>query len=167
MGVSASISRLFYTIRLSFADGPIRDTIMVLSTEGENMARILIVDDEPTIVEMLNTLLKTDGHEVISAIGGVKAKEILEREDSGSFDLMISDIRMNPIDGMELLKFAREIHPTTSVVMLTAYGQVETAIEALQLGAFDYIAKPFKVDKLLGTIHRALECRNYMEEELD
>ena len=49
--------------------------------------------------------------------------------------------------------------------MLTAYGQVETAIEALQLGAFDYIAKPFKVDKLLGTIHRALECRNYMKEE--
>lgn len=129
------------------------------------MARILIVDDEPSILEMLNTLLKTDGHEVVSALGGVNAKDVLEKEDSGNFDLVLSDIRMNPINGMEILKLAREHHPTTSVIMLTAYGQVETAIEALQLGAFDYIAKPFKVDKLLGTIHRALEARHLMEEE--
>ncbi len=129
------------------------------------MARILVVDDEPSIVDMLNTLLKTDGHEVIQAVGGVKAKAILEQEDSGHFDLMISDIRMNPVNGMQLLRIAREHHPTTSVIMLTAYGQVETAIEAMELGAFDYIAKPFKVDKLLGTIHGALAARELMKED--
>lgn len=129
------------------------------------MARILVVDDEPSIVEMLNTLLKTDGHDVVRAVGGVKAKEILEQEDSGHFDLMISDIRMNPVNGMDLLRFVREHHPSTSVIMLTAYGQVETAIEAMELGAFDYIAKPFKVDKLLGTIHGALSARELMMED--
>ena len=129
------------------------------------MARILIIDDEASILEMLNTLLRTDGHDVTMALGGVKAKEILDRMECGSFDLMISDIRMNPINGMDLLKIAREQHPTMSVIMLTAYGQVETAIEALQLGAFDYISKPFKVDTLLGTIHRALQCRSFMEEQ--
>ena len=129
------------------------------------MAKILVVDDEPSIVDMLTTLLQTDGHDVVSALGGIKAKEILATEDSGHFDIILSDIRMNPINGMEILQLAREQHPTTSVVMLTAYGQVETAIEALQLGAFDYISKPFKVDKLLGVIHRALEARRLMEEE--
>lgn len=129
------------------------------------MAKILIVDDEPSILDMLNTLLKTDGHNVTAALGGVKAKEVLDKTEPGSFDLMISDIRMNPINGMDLLKVAREMHPTMSVIMLTAYGQVETAIEALQLGAFDYIAKPFKVDTLLGTIHRALQARSLMEEQ--
>jgi len=129
------------------------------------MAKILIVDDEPSILDMLKALLKTDGHDVTPALGGVKAKELLDKTESGTFDLMISDIRMNPINGMDLLRVARELHPTMSVVMLTAYGQVETAIEALQLGAFDYIAKPFKVDTLLGTIHRALQARTLMEEQ--
>ncbi len=129
------------------------------------MAKILIVDDEPTILQMLQTLLQTDGHTVTPVLGGVKAKELLDKTESGAFDLMISDIRMNPINGMDLLKIARELHPTMSVIMLTAYGQVETAIEALQLGAFDYIAKPFKVDTLLGTIHRALQARSLMEQQ--
>jgi DNA-binding NtrC family response regulator len=128
------------------------------------MARILVVDDEPSILEMLNSLLKTDGHEVVATLGGVKAKEVLDGDGGAAFDLMITDIRMNPINGMELLRLSRDLHPTMSVIMLTAYGQVETAIEALQLGAFDYIAKPFKIDKLLGTIHRALECRQFMSQ---
>jgi DNA-binding NtrC family response regulator len=129
------------------------------------MARILVVDDEHSIVDMLHNLLATDGHEVVKALGGEKGKEILEREDSGHFDLVISDIRMTPVNGMEILRLTREHHPTTSVIMLTAYGQVETAIEAMEIGAFDYIAKPFKIEKLLGAIHGALTARNFMEEE--
>jgi len=118
------------------------------------MARILLVDDEPSILSVLSALLKAEGYEVVPALGGDKAKVVLTSEE---FDLMISDIRMSPVNGMELLKIAHNDRPTMSVIMLTAYGSVETAIEALKLGAFDYVTKPFKVDELLITVQRALE----------
>ncbi len=128
------------------------------------MEQILLVDDEPSILSVLNTLLKAEGYEVVSALGGEKARELML---SQHFDLMISDIRMAPVNGMELLTLAHEEHPKMSVIMLTAYGSVETAIEALKLGAFDYITKPFKVDELLITIRRALEYNHALSENED
>jgi DNA-binding NtrC family response regulator len=128
------------------------------------MARILLVDDEPSILSVLSALLKAEGYEVVPALGGEKAKAILASED---FDLMLSDIRMSPINGMELLKLAHDDKPTMSVIMLTAYGSVETAIEALKLGAFDYVTKPFKVDELLITVQRALEYNKALNENAD
>ena len=128
------------------------------------MTRILLVDDEASILSVLSTLLKAEGYEVVSALGGEKAKEFLEDQE---FDLMISDIRMSPIDGMTLLKSTREQRPSMSVIMLTAYGSVETAIEALKLGAFDYVTKPFKVDELLITVQRALEYNKALAENAD
>jgi len=122
------------------------------------MARILVVDDEESILTILCTVLKSEGYEVVSALGGEKAIPLLDSKDN-KFDLMISDIRMSPVNGMDLLKYASENCPDMSVIMLTAYGQVETAIEALQLGAFDYVKKPFKVDELLNTVQKALNCR--------
>ena len=126
------------------------------------MVRVLVVDDDMGVLETLNILLESEGYEVVAALGGEKGRALIE---SDKFDLMISDIRMNPLNGMELLKFAHDTCPEMSVIMLTAYGQVETAIEALQLGAFDYVAKPFKTEKLLATVQRALECKGLMEEE--
>lgn len=125
------------------------------------MARILLVDDEPSILSVLTTLLKAEGHQVISALGGAKAQEYLTSEE---FDLMLSDIRMSPVSGMDVLKTAHTERPSMSVIMLTAYGSVETAIEALKLGAFDYVTKPFKVDELLITVQRALEYNKAITE---
>ncbi len=125
------------------------------------MARVLLVDDEPSILSVLGTLLKAEGYEVVAALGGEKARDLLKSE---RFDLMVSDIRMSPINGMDLLRLAHDEHPAMPVIMLTAYGSVETAIEALKLGAFDYVTKPFKVDELLITVQRALDYSNALSE---
>ena len=125
------------------------------------MARVLLVDDEPSILSVLSTLLKAEGYNVVAALGGEKACDHLKSE---RFDLMLSDIRMSPINGMDLLRVAHEEHSAMPVIMLTAYGSVETAIEALKLGAFDYITKPFKVDELLITVQRALDYSSALSE---
>jgi two-component system response regulator PilR (NtrC family) len=128
------------------------------------MARILLVDDEPRMLSLLNSLLKAEGYEVISVQDGNKAIELLNTE---VFDLMITDIRMTPVNGMELLKLSRKLRPTMPVIILTAYGSVETAIEAMKLGTFDYVTKPFKMDELLITIQRALEYSRALSENLE
>lgn len=128
------------------------------------MARILLVDDEPSILSVLSTLMKSEGHEPVAVRGGDKALEILLSEP---FDLMISDIRMSPVDGMQLLKTAHRERPQMAVIMLTAYGSVETAVQAMKEGAFDYVTKPFKVDELLLTVQRALEYTRVRNENDD
>ena len=125
------------------------------------MSRILIVDDEPSILSVLSTLLKAQGHDVNPVLGGDKALEVLAEE---AFELMISDIRMSPVDGLELLAQARSRFPDMGVIMITAYGSVETAVDAMKNGAFDYVTKPFKVDELLITVQRALEFRSAIAE---
>jgi len=125
------------------------------------MARILLVDDEPSILSVLTTLLKAENYEVVPVLGGEKARDVMRNE---KFDLLISDIRMSPVNGMELLKQAHDECPQMPVIMLTAYGSVETAIEALKLGAFDYVTKPFKVDELLITVQRALDYSSTLLE---
>ena len=125
------------------------------------MARILLVDDEPSILSVLCTILQAENYEVVPAADGQKAIELIENEE---FDLVISDIRMTPINGLEILKTVHKECPQTSTLMLTAYGSVETAIEALKLGAFDYVTKPFKVDELLITVQRALAYRHAITE---
>lgn len=128
------------------------------------MARILLVDDEASILSVLSTLLKAEGHEVVPVLGGEKAQDVIKAQD---FDLMISDIRMSPVDGMQLLKIIRREKPAVAVIMITAYGSVETAVEAMKEGAFDYVTKPFKVDELLITVQRALEYRNAIAENVN
>lgn len=118
------------------------------------MAKILLIDDEPGILTILSTLLKAEGHDVVATGGGDESKEAIETQD---FDLMLSDLRMTPLSGIDLLKMAREKQPNLTVIMLTAYGSVSTAGEAMKLGAFDYITKPFKINELLSTVQRALE----------
>lgn len=127
------------------------------------MARILLVDNEASILSVLTTLLKAEGHEVTPLHESDKASEHIRTRN---YDLVILDIRMTPVDGMTLLKLARETQPTMPVIMFTAYGTVETAIEALKLGAFDYLRKPFKVDELLITVQRALEYSHALSDNL-
>ena len=127
------------------------------------MAKILIIDDEPSILSVLSVLLKAEGYDVVPCDGSEKAVALIKNTP---FDLMISDIRMRPIDGMALLKLAAEHQPSMSVLMVTGYGTVETAVEALKLGAFDYITKPFKLDELLITVKRALEYNKALSENV-
>jgi DNA-binding NtrC family response regulator len=109
----------------------------------------------------LGTLLKAQSHDVTPARSGEAALEILQQK---TFDLMISDIRMGNMDGMQLLRQVRREYPAMAVIMLTAYGTVETAVEAMKEGAFDYVTKPFKVDELLITVQRALQYQNLLTE---
>lgn len=127
------------------------------------MAKILLVDDEPSILSVLCTILRAEDYEVASVQDGNKAIELLNSQD---YDLMISDLRMSPVNGMDLLKIANKEKPGMSVIMLTAYGSLETAIESLKLGAFDYVTKPFKVDELLITVQRALAYNSALSENI-
>ncbi|MCX7010750.1 MAG: sigma-54 dependent transcriptional regulator [Kiritimatiellaeota bacterium] len=125
------------------------------------MSRILIVDDEPIYLSILGNALKPQNHEITTARSGEAALALLKQQ---TFDLMISDIRMEPMDGMQLLRQARQDYPHMDVIMLTAHGTVETAVEAMKMGAFDYVRKPFKVDELLITVQRALQYQHLVSE---
>ncbi len=118
------------------------------------MAKILIVDDEARILLLLQSLLKANGYETATAKDGREALEIAKKD---TFDLVITDLRMAPMDGMTLFREIKTLYPSLPVILLTAYASVETAIEAMKSGAFDYLTKPFKVDEMLGTVTRALD----------
>ncbi len=127
------------------------------------MAKILIADDDPTILSLLNKILLSKGYDVQLAENGSVAEKLLK---SDKFDLLISDIKMEPVDGMQLLKRTRQMRPHIGVIMLTAYATVATAVEAMKEGAFDYIPKPFKIDELLETVKRALDYQKSIAEQL-
>lgn len=115
--------------------------------------QILIVDDEPSIRKVLSAQLKRLGHEVATAEDGMRAVELLSEQ---VFHLVISDLRMPRLDGMELLQWCIEHQPGLPVILITAHGTIDTAVEALKLGACDYITKPFDRDELQAAIHKAL-----------
>jgi two-component system response regulator PilR (NtrC family) len=117
------------------------------------MPKILVVDDEPNITEILEIALREDGMDVLKAGSGRDALDILREHD---VDIVISDIKMPDLSGVELLGIAKEFSPNTVFIMITAFASTETAIEALQHGAFDYITKPFSMDALRAIVQRAL-----------
>jgi len=127
------------------------------------MARILIVDDEPNVLKVIQVLLIQDGNEVSIAASGEEALEILARQ---SFDLMVSDLRLGQgIDGLELLHEAKEKEPHMPSVMITAYGTIEVAVQAMKEGAFDFIRKPFRMEEFLDTVHNALRHRRIASDQ--
>jgi two-component system response regulator PilR (NtrC family) len=118
------------------------------------MATILIVDDEPNIIEILEMVLRDEGMEVLRTGSAREALEILRNHE---VDVAISDIRMPGISGVDLLREAKLITPETVFIMITAFASTETAIEALQHGAYDYITKPFRMEDLRSVVQRALK----------
>ena len=118
------------------------------------MSKVLLVDDEPRILLLLQSLLKTNKYEVGTARDGKAALDIVR---AGGIDIMITDLRMTPMDGMTLFQEVHKLHPSMPVILLTAYASVETAIEAMKQGMFDYLTKPFKVDDILACLARAEE----------
>ena len=125
--------------------------------------RILIVDDERDMRELLEIMLRKEGYE---PIGIPSAKLALDRLKNEEFDLVISDVRMPVMDGVDFLKALREMNPEALVIMITAYASVETAIEAMKAGAHDYFIKPFNIDEVKLTIRKALDLKRLQRENL-
>jgi two-component system response regulator PilR (NtrC family) len=127
----------------------------------KHKGRILIVEDENSMREVLRILLEGESYEVISAPDGLKGLSYIDKD---IFDLVITDIKMPGADGFEVLKKVKHISPDTIVLMITAFGTTEAAIEAMKLGAYDYINKPFKIDEIRLIVKKALEKKRLSEE---
>ncbi|OGU08128.1 MAG: Fis family transcriptional regulator [Gemmatimonadetes bacterium RBG_16_66_8] len=125
--------------------------------------KILIVDDELSVRKSLEEWFLEDGFAVETAEDGTAA---LRKMDAGPFDIMLIDLKMPGMDGITLQKRVREIDPTAAIIILTAYASVQTAVEALKLGAFDYVTKPVDPDELTSTVRNALKQRELAEENL-
>lgn len=127
------------------------------------LMRILVVDDEATIRDSLKDILEGEGFDVELAGDGIQALQILgDRE----FDLVLSDIKMPRMDGIELLSHCARHYAQMPIIMISAHGNVQTAVEATKLGAFDFITKPLDLDRLLITIRNALQIRALKQEAI-
>ena len=127
-------------------------------------ARILIVDDEEIVIRSCLRILSNGDYEVEAAQDGWEA---LRKIDENDYDVIILDIMMPKIDGMEVLQRVKETHPDVDVIMVTGHSQIETAVRSMKLGAFDYLPKPFDPDELELIVERALERRRLLRENLD
>ncbi len=131
--------------------------------EGSAPTRILVVDDEPSMREMLRIVLRREGYDVVLAENG---KAAIERLQSQPFDLLLSDIRMPDLSGVEVLRAAKEINRDLVAFMMTAFASTDTAVEAMRLGAADYFIKPFSTDELRLKVRQHLEARRLRQENL-
>jgi len=115
--------------------------------------RILVVDDEKIVCDMSRVFLTNDGYDVTTLTDSSEARAALENE---TFDVIITDLKMKEVDGIELLEFAKEKNPDTKVIVLTAFGTLETAVEAFHKDAFDFFTKPVRIRDLQESVRRAL-----------
>jgi DNA-binding NtrC family response regulator len=123
---------------------------------------ILVVDDDRDTRELLREVLSEEGYNVVTSSSGEEALQVGKQE---CFDLIISDMKLGPdLSGLDVLRAYKTLQPESEVILITAFGTMETAIEALKGGAFDYLSKPFKIDELLVQVGRALENRNLIRE---
>ena len=127
-------------------------------------ARILVVDDEEIVIRSCLRVLEGNGYEIDVAHDG---HEALGKVESNTYDVMILDIMMPNLGGMEVLRRVKETHPDIDVIMITGLSQIETAVQAMKLGAFDYISKPFEPDELKLVVQRARERRQLLQENLN
>ena len=122
--------------------------------------KVMIVDDEEDFLETIVKRLKARGIEVTGAESGYKALELM---DSGNFDVVILDVKMPGLDGIETLREMKKKKPLVEVIMLTGHASVESGIQGMQLGAFDYVMKPVALDELLEKVRQAYE-RKLLQE---
>ena len=127
------------------------------------MGRILIADDHDSLRRGLAQAIAEAGHDVEEAPNGNAA---IEKLHEGVFDVVVSDLKMGGSTGLEVLKSAKSLHPTCSVILMTAFGSVSTAVEAMKAGAFDYVQKPFEIEEMEVKIEKALEMRR-MQHQID
>ncbi len=125
--------------------------------------QVLVIDDEDNMRHMLKAMLSKAGYAVETAADGIEGLQLLKTSD---FDFVLCDIKMPRMDGMTFLEKAREKHPGKTYIMMSAYGTIEVAVEAMKEGAYDYISKPFKSDEVLLTLKKAEEREQLKEENL-
>jgi len=126
---------------------------------------ILVVDDDRDTRDLLREVLSAAGYNVVTSSSGEEALQVGKQE---CFDVIISDMKLGPdLSGLDVLRAYRTLQPESEVILITAFGTMETAIQALKGGAFDYLSKPFKIDELLVQVGRALENRNLIRENRD
>ncbi|MBI5746811.1 MAG: sigma-54-dependent Fis family transcriptional regulator [Nitrospirae bacterium] len=133
--------------------------------------RILVVDDEKNMLLLLSTILEEEGYRVVTAFNGEEALRSLEActepGRSGGVDLVLSDLRMSKMDGLALLRRSKEISPSTPFIIITGYGAIESAVEAMRSGAYDYITKPFDNNEVIGIVRKALEYQTLIKHVPD
>src|SRR5690242_6586392 len=125
------------------------------------MSKVLIVDDQRNMRSTLSIMLRDAGYDVLEATDGDHASDLLGGD---TFDLVLTDLKMGATDGIQVLRHAREVAPLTEVIVMTAYGTIESAVEAMRLGAHDYIQKPFTEQELLLKVQKAMERRRLAGE---
>src|SRR5688572_9926238 len=133
------------------------------SGDGATRLRILVVDDEPSMRDMLRIVLRRDGYDVVVAENGRQAIAALQEQN---VDLLLSDIRMPDVSGVEVLRVAKEINRDIVAFMMTAFASTDTAVEAMRLGAVDYFTKPFSMDELRLKVRQHLETHRLKRENL-
>lgn len=125
------------------------------------MPKILVIDDESSIRNTLKDILEYENYETVLAEDGFEA---LEKMDQGPFDVILCDVKMPKMDGIELLDKIKELDPDATVVMISGHGTIDTAVEAIKKGAFDFIAKPLDLNRLLITIRNAMDKTKLVSE---
>ena len=125
--------------------------------------RVLVVDDEKNMRHMLQVMLNKAGYDAETVADGVEGLDLMEKND---FAFILCDLRMPNMDGMTFLKKSREKYPEQTVIMMSAYGTIDTALEAMKIGAYDYISKPFKQDEVLLTLKKAEERERLKQENI-
>src|SRR4030067_3229349 len=116
--------------------------------------KIFVVDDDLEMCRMLSDVLVGEGLSVRTTNESLEASKILKKEE---FDVIITDLEMKGLKGLDLLEEAKRVAPTTPVIIITAFGTIESATQAMKMGAYDYITKPFQMDELILTVRKALE----------
>ncbi len=126
-----------------------------------NKNKILVIDDDLEMCGLLSDVLKGEGLSVFAISESLEASRILKREE---FDVIITDLKMKGLKGLDLLEEAKKVAPLTPVIIITAFGTIESAIKAMKMGAYDYITKPFQMDEIVLTVRKALENRLLKKE---
>ncbi|HUT11313.1 MAG TPA: response regulator [Thermoguttaceae bacterium] len=125
--------------------------------------RLLLVDDEEKVLNVYKTLLEELGMTALTADNGLDALKIL---DEHPIDVVVLDVKMPGVDGVEVLRHARQKHPLVEVIMLTDHASMESAVEGLKLGAFDYVTKPCEISDLMEKVNEACARKRAMEEKI-
>src|SRR5579871_3535150 len=129
-----------------------------------NMQRLLVVEDDNSVRSTITTFLELEGY-AVDAVSSTR--EALERLRNDAYPIVISDIYLDERTGLDVLHTAREKNPNCAVILMTARGTIETVMQATQGGAFDYIAKPFELDRMLDTVKRAEAAVSEQDDEAE
>jgi DNA-binding NtrC family response regulator len=122
---------------------------------------VLVVDDDPGMCQMLSDVFQAEGWSTVTVTDSLDAAKTLRKQE---FDILVTDLKMKGLKGLDLLEEAKRVAPVTPVIIITAFGTIESAIQAMRMGAYDYVTKPFQMDELVLTVRKALETRILKEE---